>query len=151
MIGRYSKFKLHFMESGQSLVETALGSIVLIILVMGLIDLGRIYYLYIALEDSAGEAAIYLSINPECPRASSGSECEGTNNAEWRAIHASGGDIDWSNVQYSYEIPDGPNAGTDVFVTLQYDFKLVTPIISRIAEATHLKLTASASQKIVFE
>jgi hypothetical protein len=138
-------------KRGQSLVEVSIGSVILLMILMGLLDLGRLYFLYVALEDSAGEAAVYLAFNPKCPTASAGSTCQGTNNAEWRAINASGGNIDWADVDYTYEVPDGPNAGGEVIVTLRYEFELLTPLIADIARQAHLSLTATASQQIVFE
>ena len=57
--GRVSQF-----EQGQSLVEFAVGLVVILVILCGLLDLGRAYFIYVALEDGAGEAALYLSINP---------------------------------------------------------------------------------------
>jgi len=47
-------------ERGQSLVEMSIGFIILTLIVMGILDLGRVYFLNLALEDAAGEAALYL-------------------------------------------------------------------------------------------
>jgi hypothetical protein len=145
-----SRKKVHY-RRGQSLVEMSIGSVILLMILMGVLDLGRLYFLYIALEDSAGEAAVYLAFNPKCPTASAGSKCQGTNNAEWRAQNSSGGNINWEDVVYTYEIPDGPNAGGEVIVSLEYEFELLTPLIADIARQAHLSLTATASQQIVFE
>lgn len=48
----------------QSLVEFALILPILILLVMGTFDLGRLFYIKIALESAAREGAYYLSYNP---------------------------------------------------------------------------------------
>jgi hypothetical protein len=42
-------------QKGQSLVEFSLGLVFLLIIVSGLIDLGRLYFTHVALEDAAGE------------------------------------------------------------------------------------------------
>lgn len=138
-------------ESGQSLVELSLGLLFIFFFLLGLLDLGRLYFLYISLEDSAGEAAIYLSLFPECPDDTSGPTCTGFNNAEWRARNAAGGDIDWSGITYLPNVPSPYGTGDEVSVRLEYQFDLLTPIISQIANATNLKLVATATQTIVSE
>lgn len=57
----------HRRERGQSLVEFALALPILMILLSGLLDLGRVYFTYLTLQDSAAEAGLYLSLNPGCP------------------------------------------------------------------------------------
>src|SRR5512135_3673178 len=52
-------------ERGQSLVELAAGLLVLLILVMGIIDLGRALFYYTTLRDAAQEGAVYGAINPQ--------------------------------------------------------------------------------------
>lgn len=51
-------------ESGQSLVELAVSLIILLILLAGIVDLGRIAFYYIAMRDAAQEGASYGSIFP---------------------------------------------------------------------------------------
>lgn len=51
-------------ESGQSMVELGVSIFVLLILLAGVVDLGRIAFYYITLRDSAQEAASYASIFP---------------------------------------------------------------------------------------
>lgn len=54
-------------EKGQSMIELALSLIVLLILISGIVDIGRIAFYYIAMRDSAQEGASYGSIFPhEC-------------------------------------------------------------------------------------
>jgi Flp pilus assembly protein TadG len=52
-------------EKGQSLVELAVGMIVLLILLAGIIDLGRLLFFYISLRDAAQEGAVYGQIHNE--------------------------------------------------------------------------------------
>ena len=117
---------------------------------LGLLDLGRLFFIYIALEDSVGEAALYLSLFPECPT-DIGGTCSGTQNAEYRARNATGGDLNWTNVTYTPEVPSPYGVGDQVTVTLEYQFELLTPIISQIATASNLTLVASATQTIIAE
>ena len=49
-------------ESGQSLVEVAISMTVLLILLAGIVDLGRAFFTYITLRDAAQEGASYASV-----------------------------------------------------------------------------------------
>lgn len=51
-------------EKGQSMVELAVAVVVLLILVSGVVDLGRVSFHYIAMRDAAQEAASYASVFP---------------------------------------------------------------------------------------
>ncbi|HLE15155.1 MAG TPA: TadE family protein [Anaerolineales bacterium] len=51
-------------EHGQSLVELALSLMFLLILLGGIVDLGRAFFTYMALRDAVQEGALYGSINP---------------------------------------------------------------------------------------
>jgi Flp pilus assembly protein TadG len=106
-----------FSEKGQSLAEMTLGMVILVMLMSGVVDIGRAYFAYIALEDAAGEAALFISTYPKCPYDGidtatqtiyesttgaldvTGTSCEAPDNGLWRAIHAggAGGLIDWSD------------------------------------------------------
>ena len=46
-------------ENGQSLLEMALILPVLIIILAGVLDLGRLYYAYVSVTDAAAEGAAY--------------------------------------------------------------------------------------------
>ncbi|MCI0711725.1 MAG: pilus assembly protein [Chloroflexi bacterium] len=139
------------MERGQSLVEFAISGMLLVILFSGLVDLARVYFTYIALEDAAGEAALYLSINPTCIDAG---DCGDPNNADWRARNAVGGDfdalIDWGSAVIDPELPTAAAVGGTVFVTINYDHTLITPVIRNIA-GDQINLQVEARQTIVSE
>lgn len=51
-------------EKGQSMVELAVAVVVLLILVSGVVDLGRVAFHYITMRDAAQEAASYASVFP---------------------------------------------------------------------------------------
>ena len=55
-------FTAHF--KGQSLVEFALVLPILLLIIMGVFDLGRLFYIKVALNSAAREGAYYLSYNP---------------------------------------------------------------------------------------
>ena len=58
------KFNGKQLEKGQSMVELAVSFIVLMILLAGVVDLGRLAFYYIAMRDAAQEGASYASIFP---------------------------------------------------------------------------------------
>jgi Flp pilus assembly protein TadG len=51
-------------EKGQSLTELAISMTVILLLLGGLVDLGRAFFTYMAMRDSVQEGALYGSINP---------------------------------------------------------------------------------------
>jgi hypothetical protein len=51
-------------ERGQSLMELALSMTVMLILLGGIVDLGRAFFTYMALRDAVQEGAMYGSLHP---------------------------------------------------------------------------------------
>lgn len=51
-------------EKGQSLLEMAFALIVLLLLLAGIVDLGRLFFTYIALREAAQEGAAFASVCP---------------------------------------------------------------------------------------
>ena len=51
-------------ERGQSLVEMAIALVILLLLVGGIVDLGRAFFTFMALRDAVQEGALYGSVNP---------------------------------------------------------------------------------------
>jgi Flp pilus assembly protein TadG len=72
---------------GQSLVEFALIIPLIMLLVMGIFDLGRLFYIKITLESASREGAYYLSYNPNAVENCSGGICR-PNAAAITAIQA---------------------------------------------------------------
>ena len=144
------------LEQGQSLVEMAIGFVLLLIILSGLVDIGRAYFIYIALEDGAGEAALYLSIDPEC-RTSADSPadkptlCADPNNADYRARNAGGGNINWSAATITISRPEMYGVGDPVSVTIEYSVPLVTPFMPRFAGINPIPLRVHATQTIIRE
>jgi len=137
-------------EDGQSLVEISISFLFFLFFLLGLLDLGRAYFLMVALEDSAGEAAAFLSINPDCDVADAGT-CADPNNAEWRAANAVGDQLNWSSATISVFYPTvGTGTGNQVRVRIDYPFTPITPIISNIAGG-NLTLSGDATQIILVE
>lgn len=138
-------------ERGQSLVEMTIGLLVLLVILFGLLDLGRLWFVFVALEDGAGEGALYLSINPDCPQDDSDPSngvCDDPNNALWRAQHAGGGLVDWSSVLVTISPAPPYEEGDTVEVSIAYPFQLLTPTVPDIAGGTAIILTAHAGEVV---
>lgn len=146
-----SKINVRKSEQGQSLVEIALTLPLLILIMSGLLDLGRVYFTQVALEDAVGEAALYLSINPACIDESNGPQCADPNNAYYRAKNAAGAEVNWSKVTIQLERPEVYGVGDPVKVTIRYSFELMTPVLPRTLKMNRLTLTTVATQMIVSE
>src|SRR6266478_5684426 len=111
-------------QKGQSFVEFSLGLVFLLLIVSGLLDLGRLYFTHVALEDAVGEAALYLSLNPHCKDPSDGLECANPNNAKYRLTNAASGQgIDWSKATYVWGVPQPYGVGETVKVTINYSYQ----------------------------
>jgi Flp pilus assembly protein TadG len=135
-------------QGGQSLVEISISMVFFFFFLLGLLDLGRAYYLMVALEDSAGEAATFLSISPNCDKAFA---CPDPNNAEWRAKNAVGDQLNWTSATVLVTYPTvGKGTGNHVRVNIQYQFTPLTPIISAISGGK-LTLSGDATQIILVE
>ncbi len=162
------------LENGQSLVEMAFGLVVMLIILAGVLDLGRLYFTFVALEDAAGEAALFLSINPGCQSGASNPgpdiNCANPNNANWRAKNAGGGIVNLNTTVVSvdskcyqsdgvtqrttcypaaYGHADGVETGDVIEVKLTYHYTLMTPVIPEIAGANTIDLVSQATAVII--
>ncbi len=120
---------------GQSLVEFALAATVLLILLTGVLDLGRMYMAWVAIQDAAGEGALYAAMNPRCIRAANGPDCQTPNNAYDRTLIAirstPGTPLDPDRVTVVIT-PDDPGQicfGTPITVSTRYSFTMITPVM----------------------
>lgn len=157
-------------QSGQSLVEMAIMLVVLVTLLGGVLDLGRAYYVYLSLQDAAGEGAVYGSIFPDrlglTPETGCTEDfvnnCNDPNNVIYRSQNESpsGGMIDWSGTEVSVylrgwsntdgTIPD-PSitaAGQTITVIMSYEYEVITPVIEVFTGDT-ITLEATAVNTIV--
>lgn len=140
-------------EHGQSLVEVSIGMIVLLIIFSGLVDFGRAYFAFLAIEDAANEGATFLSIRPLCrDEDSDGTDtgCDDPNNALFRARVSSSGDIDWDRTRITVSRL-GFAVGDPVNVTISYDLPLITPFLPPILGRDSITLTTTASHTIITE
>ena len=132
-------------RKGQGLVEFALILPVLIILLMGVVDLGRTYYVYVAITDAAREGVAYGA-----PHASSvlndpaGWEAL-TDEIKERASRATEGLVTVQEDQVTVTVSESHDALT---VTVTHSVELITPLIRNMVSGGVLPLVAVAVQSI---
>jgi Flp pilus assembly protein TadG len=127
-------------EIGQSLVEFALMLPILLLILAGVLDLGRMFYSYIAVTDAAAEGAAYAAIYPN-----------DTTGIRDRVVAASGGMAVIDRNLVSVDCPRCPTitTGDRITVTVQFSYTLATPFISAIVDGGVLRLSARASESIL--
>ena len=133
-------------ERGQSLVEFVLILPVLLIILAGMLDLGRLYFAYVAVTDAAAEGAAYAAIHPEYTAIPPEDE---DNEIVNRAQAASGGLVEIDRSLVLAPPPPTVASGEPVTVTVSYTFTLATPFISAMVPDGVLMLRAVATEVIL--
>jgi Flp pilus assembly protein TadG len=103
-------------EKGQSLVEFALILPLLMLLLFGIVDFGRIFHAYLTIDHAGREAAREASIG------------KGNEDVIDAATEKAFG-IDLTDVTVT---PEARPSGTDVTVTITYEVTFLTPLIGGI-------------------
>jgi Flp pilus assembly protein TadG len=125
-------------ERGQGLVEFAIILPILLIILSGVLDLGRLWYAYVAVTDAAAEGATYAAMLPE-----------DVSGVYQRAQEASGGLVNIDPNGVSVEYPPTVASGAPVTVTVIYTFTLATPFLHAIVPDGRLPLVARANEAIL--
>jgi len=125
-------------EQGQSLVEMALLFPLLIMLMMGLLDIGRAYYVLVALNDAASEGASYASIFP--------SDVGGVQS---RTAEASGGLVTIAPGDVVVKYPATLRSGAPITVTIEHAMVLYTPFVNGLVAGDGLTLQGQAAQPLI--
>jgi Flp pilus assembly protein TadG len=125
-------------ERGQSLLEFALVLPALLILLMGLLDLGRLYFVMVTLEDMAGEGATYAAIHPA-----------DVDEIRARAADGSQGVIGVDPSMVSVEYPPTVQPGSPITVTVTYSFTVLTPLVNGMVPGGVLRLSGIATEPII--
>ncbi len=121
-------------EKGQSLVELAVGFTFLLLLLGGIVDLGRTFFTFMGLRDAAQEGAIYGSYSP--------------NDTSGIISRAQSASPDTASTVVSVNAPTKA-AGNPITVTVTYqNFEFVMPLTSAIV--SHFDLSASITDTILY-
>jgi hypothetical protein len=143
-------------ERGQSLIELGMSLTVIAFLLSGAVDLGRAYFVYVALRDAAQEGAVYGSLAPN----------DIDPGIYSRIQESSTGPIDFSsdpNLTWPPSIVYEGTAACSGFyldgtavkanaitVSIEYDFPISMAFIQALVPGNSITLTASSTYTILF-
>lgn len=106
-------------EKGQSTVELALSLMILILLLFGIVDFGRVFYTYLALDHAGREGARAVAIGK-------------TDTEIIAVINSQMAGLDTSKLQINIDPSENARIrGVDATVTLSYQMEIITPIIAQ--------------------
>ncbi len=127
------------------MVEFALVFPVFILLVMGVMDLGRVVWQYNTLSNAAREGARY-GIVLKNPDGSTRTDAQITDVVKDKAVGvdiAGGGSV-------VINFPDGRAAEKPIKVTVNYQFQPVTPLIASVIPGGAISLTATSKMNVEY-
>ena len=126
-------------EHGQSLVEFTFMSIVITVLLLGILDLGRAYFTYLALQDAAGEGANYGAVYPNRITG------DDPDNITYRVRNSApeGSLVDMSAASIDVRLT-GVTPGNKITVTVTTQYQLLTPFVGAIVGSQYLPLSAQS-------
>jgi Flp pilus assembly protein TadG len=149
--GRLVKWLLRDRSRGQALVELALITPLMIVLLAAAIDLGRLFYSGITVTNAAREGAIEASYNPTSFQA--GLPCNAaTNRVMCRAVNEAASSfvkVAVADVSMTCTPACATGLGNKVHVTVVGHFSLMTPLLSVFMGGTDVTLSSTASAQIV--
>ncbi len=143
-------------DRGQSLAEFAMVAPLLVLLIFGLVDLGRLYQAYVTVQGAARDGARYgVTGRSDCAGASDRYSCiQEAARLQTGALANHGSAVSitaqsWRFPDYSVANSAGdPGKQCDLLqVKVEYDFKAATPLLDKILGPIHL----SAPEKMVNE
>ncbi len=128
-------------ERGQSLVEITTGLVFLLVMLAGIVDVGRALFARAALLDAAEEGALYGSYQPT-----------DVSGIEGRIRDISDGPVDFSDldaVKVSVAYGGSACAGNLLSVGVSYDFTITTPFMGTILGSQIFPLSVSSESLIL--
>lgn len=138
---------------GQSIVEFALILPIFLLFFAAALDLGRVFYANITLNNAAREGAFQASITPQlyvenqaCNQATNRVVCRIQNETTGSMVAISPADIDMTCSVAGC----AKAAGSLVTVEVRGKFRLVTPLLSAVFGGQELDLTSSAVAQIEY-
>jgi hypothetical protein len=138
------KIKQHNQEHGQSMVELALTITILMILLAGVIDMGRAFFTYMAMRDAAQEGAAYGAVNPF--------DEAGTKVRVWDNLDQVVPDPDHPENDITISITyNGPRClGYEIVVDVNYEeFPLTMPFLGWILNSQTIPIHATINDTIL--
>jgi Flp pilus assembly protein TadG len=127
-------------KKGQSLIEMALAMTVMLILLGGIVDLGRALFTFMALRDAVQEGAMYGSLHPT---STAGIKAQVIDSSSMISDMISADDI-------TVELLGTACTGNGMRVSAVYpDFPLTMPFMGAILGSQTLTLSASVTATIL--
>jgi len=143
---------------GQALVELALIMPIFLLLIAGAIDLGRLFYAYVAITNASKEGALFGATSPMC---AGPADCRDPLNVDWRVRNEAGDLRDAKGRPLAPAIvcrssPGGAARGSlstcvagDTYqVGIDYEFHLITPLLGSVLDG-RLILHAEATSTVL--
>lgn len=127
-------------EKGQSLVEMAVALVILLLLVGGVVDLGRAFFSTMTLRDAVQEGALYGSVDPT-----------NTTSIKNHVLASSSRIPDMiTSDDITVEILGDPCTGNRIRVTANYDdFPITMPFMGAILGTQTYPLSATVTDSIL--
>lgn len=124
------KILVHIRERGQGLLEFALILPILLLIAVGLLDLGRVFFASIIISNASREGARFLSLHPNDNVADVyGNTFAGTKQTAIAEVQDSFINLSPADVQVTYCLDSdgfpGCDSGYPVIVRVDYDFELI--------------------------
>lgn len=140
-------------QRGQSFVEMALILPILLILLGGVVDLGRGFIILVAVENAAGEGALYGAVHPEClTNDHAATICQGPESVSGR-VREEGSPIinlteDNSVITVSIDGDAPIIAGSTLLITVVHTYSPLTPL-GQLLWGDTASVEATARQEIL--
>lgn len=133
--------------AGQSLVEFTLMVGIIMVLLLGVLDLGRAYFTFLAMQDAAGEGVAFAAVHPTWR--TSGDKTD-PNNTTYRVKNSAptGTLVDWSTATVTVTDSGATSIGSQITVTVSAPYRLLTPFVSDLVNGATLTLTARSAATI---
>jgi len=114
--------------------------IILTSLLLGILDIGRAYFTFLALQDAAGEGASYAAQYPTYVTSANSAD---PNNVTYRVKNAApvGTLVDWNSATVSVTNSGSTAQSQPITVTVTTRYQLITPFVGTIVGSQTLPLS----------
>jgi hypothetical protein len=134
------------LERGQSLIEFTISMVLVMILLTGLVDMGRAIFTYMSLRDAAQEGATFGSVNPDLTEAIE-DRVYGSSSLLQGVKDRLGGN---SPIEIQVDLSGDGCIGDSIEVSVLYDeFPLTMPFIGAILGKQSMDIGAAAMDTIL--
>jgi len=124
-------------QNGQALVEFAMGLFFLLLLISGIVDLGRAIFTYMDLREAAQEGAAYGTVDPNPTEIA-------------KRVIDSSNVFNTADLSVSVNITANPCLGDDITVGVSHaNFPLTMPFMGAILGTQTLTITASIEDTVL--